>query len=127
MARISLQPIALGQVTATTGGAKLSTLLSLDETDDSVCQYPELILQADRGNGSDVFIGGVDAAGAIDISATKCIKLGAETGIVLGAEDAYGDEDFIVYDLRKITLMSAIADQKLNIAAVKVTRVSYNG
>lgn len=125
MARINLQMLPLAQVTVNTAQADtLASLLSL--TTDDECLAEEITIQADTGNTADVYLGGVNSSGVADASSTKCFKLTAAQGISIAADDALGDEDRCVADLRQISVRAGVAGQKVNVLLLKKTATSYN-
>lgn len=124
MAKVRLTYTPLGQVEAPDATAEtLADLLSLSTDDD--CLVIGVIVQADPSNTDEVYLGGVDAAGAADAAQNKCTKLTADRGISFEADDSAGDEDLCVCDLRQISLRAPVAGQNVNISVVKITQVQY--
>lgn len=124
MARVRLDYEALGQVAVNTASADtLASLLGLS-TDDE-CLKIGVIVQADTANSDDIFLGGVDGAGAADAATSKSIKLAPGAGFVFEADENTGDEDQQYYDLRRISVRAGVGGQLLNISSTKTYKVEY--
>ncbi len=123
MARIKKQLVSLGQVTVTSTGTTIAALLGLSSDDD--CLVPAVIIQADPANSDEIYLGGVDAAGAADVAQNKCIKLVANGGFAFEADANAADEDLELYDLREMSLRAG-SNLLANISVVKVGSVKYN-
>ena len=125
MARIALDYVALGQVTAPTVAAStVASLLSLTEDDD--CLVTGVMLQADPANGDEVYLGGVNTSSVADAAQAKSLKLVAGGGFAFEADENTGDEDQQFYDLRRISLRAGVGSCLVNVAIVKIKSVAYN-
>ncbi len=125
MARIALDYVALGQVTApTVAAATVASLLGLTEDDD--CLVTGVMLQADPNNPEEIYLGGMDASNVADAAQAKSLKLVAGGGFAFEADENTGDEDMQYYDLRRISIRAGVGSCLLNVAVVKIKSVAYN-
>ncbi len=124
MSRYKLQVYPQAQITIGTTATLLSTLLGLST--DAECLISDVVIQSDPTNTGTLYVGGVDASGVADVTATKCLVVTSGNAVGFCADDKMGDGDRIVYDLRQMSLKFSAAGGLVNVALVKPTDSSAN-
>lgn len=125
MARFKMQLALQDQITVGVVAGTLASFLGLS-TDDE-CLVEQVSIQNDTGNAQELYIGGVDALGAANVAAVKCLKIPVGLMAEFCAEDKVGDEDRVIVDIRQLSLLSPIAGALVNVAFITQTDVKYNG
>jgi len=114
MAKIKLSPKPMLQVTIVTAG----TPVPLANTSTEV---PYFIVQSLSSNVGNIYIG--------DIGVQNDFGLVLEPGQTLKvtAEDSFADEDRVIIDVADWYVDAANAGDKVNVVAMIMSSISYNG
>lgn len=111
------------QQTIGTAAATIASLLSL--TTDDQCLVTQLSIQNDPANAAPIYVGGVDASGAADVTATKCQKVLVGNSIDFCPENQVNKHEKVFVDLRQISVKAPNAGYLINIAFLNLTAIKH--